>query len=307
MNPFDLSGPAFLLFYVVLSAVVIAAARALQRVMESGPMPRLGDVDPYLIAHLRGGAVEALRVATISLLDRGLLVMEGKSLVAQKGAAERVRRPIERAILAELKHPGWTSCLERSGPRAACGELENELKKHRLLPDHGASVTRLFLGVAAVAVLWWTAYHKIDIALSRGRYNIGFLIALALAVPFVVAKVIPGRRTTRGKRMLEDLQTLFAGLRARARELPAGGATNELALLAGIFGLSALQGIARVQAQLLFPASFAVSASGSSGTTSSGSSCSSTSSSSCSSGSSGSSCGSSCGGGGGGGCGGCGS
>jgi uncharacterized protein (TIGR04222 family) len=302
MNPFDFRGPAFLLFYVVLSTVVIVAARLVRRVIESGPVPRLGEVDPYLIAHLRGGADEALRVTTISLLDRGLLVADGACLVAQEGAVDRVRRPIERAVLTDLEPPGYVSHLlyTRSRPRAACEALADELRRHRLLPDAGQLRARWLLGLGAVAMLWWVAYHKIEIAISRGRYNIGFLIVLALAVPFVVAMAIRARRTTRGERMIEDLQALFAGLRARAHELPPGGATNEVALLAGIFGVTALYGAPFAQAQMLFPTGRAANAGSSSGTSHDTS----WSTSSCSSG------GSSCGGGGdggGGGCGGCGS
>ncbi len=93
MNPFDLCGPEFLLFYVVLVAAVSGVAVLVRRVLESGPVPRFREVDPYLVAHLRGGSSEVLRVATISLLDRGLLQISGEHIQAEPGAAARVRRP----------------------------------------------------------------------------------------------------------------------------------------------------------------------------------------------------------------------
>jgi hypothetical protein len=104
-----------------------------------------------------------------------------------------------------------------------------------------------------------------------------------------------------GNRVLEDFRTLFSRLRDRATEVQVGGATNELALLAGVFGLGALSGTAFAQMQTLFPMGTRNRSSTWLG--SCGSACGSSWGSS-----SGSSCGSSCGGGGcGGGCGGCGS
>src|SRR5262249_61449642 len=73
MNPFDLRGPEFLLFYLCFSLVVIIAIDFLRRRAESGASPKIDLGDPYLIAYLRGGESEAFRVAVISLVDRGIL------------------------------------------------------------------------------------------------------------------------------------------------------------------------------------------------------------------------------------------
>jgi hypothetical protein len=90
--------------------------------------------------------------------------------------------------------------------------------------------------------------------------------------------------------MMADLNQLFKRLKGRAYTLSAGGKTNEAALLAAVFGLSALPATGFPFISTLYPAKNK-SDSNSSGCGSSSSSCSS-SSSSCSSGSS-------CGGGGG--------
>lgn len=294
MTPFDLPGPAFLVFYVILGALLLGAVAIVRHVIESGPVPRVRDVDPYLIAHLRGGPNEAMRVATLSLLDRGLLEADGEELQAQKGAQPRVRRGIERALLAEFKTAKKAKDMFRaSGTRASAATLEDELRKQRLLPDTRQRLVRLALGLGALAILWWFGVHKIQIAFSRGRDNIGFLFLMMCAAPVVGYFILRTRRTALGTRLIHDLQILFSGLRDRAVEIESGGATNELALLAGIFGLRALSGPALEQAKTLFPAATA-----SNSASPSGSSC-------------GASCGSasSCGGGGsscGGGCGGCG-
>ena len=72
-NPFDLRGPEFLAFYVILGLAVTAAVVALRRRAES-PTRGVGPLTDYLrIAYLRAGPEEALRIATLALMDRGLL------------------------------------------------------------------------------------------------------------------------------------------------------------------------------------------------------------------------------------------
>src|SRR6185436_11482472 len=101
-----------------------------------------------------------------------------------------------------------------------------------------------------------------------------------LTLIFAIVAARSGRpfRTARGDALLADLRTLFRRLKDRAGSLRAGGATADAALLAAVFGLSALPASGFAYAKRLYPRA----------ATSSGSSCSST------------SCGSSCGGGGGG-------
>jgi uncharacterized protein (TIGR04222 family) len=301
MNPFDLPGPAFLLFYVGVLIVVFAATVLVRRALESGPLPNLGEADPYLLAHLRGGANEAIRVATFSLFDRGLLKASGDLLEAEPDAVRRARRPLERSILEAFASAAPASSVyAQSAPRRACEALDAALARQRLLPTGSQVLLRALLGLVATAIVWSIAIIKIDVALARGRHNVTFLVLMALVAPVVLVLLLRARQTALGQRLMEDYQTLFSRLRSRAASIQAGGATNELALLAGVFGLGALAGPALAQAQVLFPRG-ARPATGSTAS-SCGAACGHLSS--CGS-SGGSSCGSSCGGGGGG-CGGCG-
>ena len=77
MNPFDLPGPQFLVFYNALIVVATFVAYLLQKtiLLERRASVRVSEVaDPYAIAYLRGGVWEAWKVAVFSLMDRGLLV-----------------------------------------------------------------------------------------------------------------------------------------------------------------------------------------------------------------------------------------
>lgn len=307
MNPFDLAGPQFLLFYVVFSALVIVGVVVARRMAESSEAPKIDLSDPYLIAYLRGGAPEALRVAVVSLIDRGVLVVGGTQLTtAAQVNPSSFRKPIEAELLRKFKTPvgaGVISIYNDPRLREACGVYEQTLKNAELLPNqqiHQARVVRLLL---AWLLLAGVALVKILIAISHGRTNFIFLILLTIVAGIVARLISFPRLTERGKTMVADLKNLYSGLKDRALIVNPGGATIESMMLAAVFGVGALAGANFAFTRILFPR---VAKKPDSGSCASygcdGVYCGSSSGSS-----SGSSCSSSCGGGGcGGGCGGCG-
>lgn len=296
MNPFEFRGPEFLFFYVVLSAIVLILTSLLRKMLDGGESPALQSPqslvsDPYLIAHLRGGPAETLRVAAMSLIDRGLLTVDSSSMLktAPNVMPEHARRMIERAILGLYKTGGKPSDL--SALEYATDEFEERLKSLRLLPDGALRSKRWLLFLLMVSVLDGVAAMKIMIGLWRGR-PVGFLVILALLNLVLLWKIAQPRLTAQGASFLSSVRRLFAGLKDRAASIRSGGATADLALLAAVFGMTDVP-------EAVFPYKTAlVPPPSSSSNWSSTSSC-------------GSSCGSSsCGGGGGcggGGCGGCGS
>lgn len=301
MNPFDLPGPQFLLFYLGLAALVLIALLIARKAAESSGAPKLDLSDPYLIAYLRGGDSETLRVAALSLVDRGLLVATGTQLKrADTANVDSVRRPIEKELMHKFARADEASAIfEDARLKATCKPYEETLKNAGLLPNdsiYNARMTRLLI---ACFVLAGVGIVKLLVAFARGRTNVGFLIVVMVVAIFFAIKLSFPRLTESGKAMLADLQNLYADLKNRALLLRTGGATIEPMLLAAVFGVGALEGADFAFTRVLFPRAKAAAQSGSWWSSSSGSSC----GSSCSS----SSCGSSCGGGCGGGCGGCGS
>lgn len=284
MNPFDLRGPQFLLFYLLLAGVLLAAIPILRRRLEArwtgGPMPVLHD--PYAIAYLRGGKNELLRVAVISLVDRGLLHASGDNLATtQAGRAVQVRKRIEEELLRYCIVVRKPEELFRSGAlEAGALEYERMLAQHKLVADDEIRRARSRLANGATAILFVVSLAKIAIALSRGRTNIAFLILLTIFAIGFARKVASPRQTVRGKQFLAELQNLFQSLRLRASQIRPGGANADLALAAAVFGLDVLPYKDFAWARDLHPPQASAGSS---------------------------SCGSSCGGGGcGGGCGGCG-
>jgi uncharacterized protein (TIGR04222 family) len=300
MNPFDLPGPEFLLFYLGLSALAIIALVLSRRRAESVAGPRLDLSDPYLIAYLRGGETETLRVATVSLIDRGLLVATGTQIkTADNASPEAVRKPIEKELLRKYKRADEAKTVfDDSRLRATCKPYEQTLKNAGLLPNESIVRARWSRLLIACGILGGVGIVKLLVAFSRGRTNVGFLIILMIVAIVVAVKVSFPRLTESGKAMLEDLQSLYSELKDRALFLQPGGATIEPMMLAAVFGVAALEGSGFAFTRVLFPRATTAQAASWSNST-----CASSCGSSCNS----SSCGSSCGGGGcGGGCGGCG-
>src|SRR4051812_23260093 len=103
MFPFDLPGPQFLVFYALFATAVIAGFMYARRRGETGPPPTAGATDPLLLACLRGGPTEVIRVATLGLIDRALLTVSGRT-VTRSANPELVGRRIEKEVLRHFEH-----------------------------------------------------------------------------------------------------------------------------------------------------------------------------------------------------------
>ena len=187
-NPFDWRGPEFLVFYVTLGLIVIVAVALLRR--RSEPVVAMtGPLTDYLkIAYLRGGPDEALRVATISLLDRGLVeaVDEHHVKISSAKMPAGLQRT-EQRVLEACKHSTRASAIvdDTSLRITVTTECQAHLVGAGLLPDDKVKADRQWLLVASVAFLGLVALIKIVIALGRGRTNIVFLIAAVAIFGYV--------------------------------------------------------------------------------------------------------------------------
>jgi uncharacterized protein (TIGR04222 family) len=284
-NPLDLAGPEFLVFYLVTTVLVTLALYSVRASLEGGGVPRLDTRDPYQIAFLRGGANEALRVATVMLIDRGLLVETDSGSIVATAKPEATRWPIERALLRHFAEPHLpTTIFGHPDLKEVCRNYEVRLVDLGLLPSAVDWRRRGWLLAVVLLTLIGLSAVKVFVALGRGHVNVGFLLVLTVVAIHVTCRVALPRLTTRGRLVLADLRRLFRRLRERAATVSAGGAAADAALLAAVFGLGVLPAAQFAYVHEMFPRAG----------DSSGGSC-------------GSSCGSSCGGGGnGGGCGGCG-
>jgi uncharacterized protein (TIGR04222 family) len=289
MNPFDWRGPQFLVFYIVLMIVVAAVVRRLRTRRERAQTGYRGTPihDPYAIAFLRGGKHELVRVAIVSMVDRGLLLARNDQVATTEvGRGTSVRRRIEKDLLAFCVTPRKAAELFADETFDVAGaEIEFELAQMGLMPDDETAAARRKLFFTGAALLLVVSLVKIAVALARGRTNLGLLILFTVVGLGLTWRAAVVGRTPRGEAFLKELENLFRSLRLRAKELRPGGATSEVAMLAAVWGITALPPERFGWSDELFRKA---------ATSGGGGSC-------------GSSCGSGCGGGcGGGGCGGCG-
>lgn len=289
MFPFDLPGPQFLMFYALFAIAVLAALHFGRRHLESGAPPSLDLKDPLLFACLRGGPKETLSVATLGLIDRGLLHATGRTITpSSKAKPELVSRRIEKELLDHFKHAaGMRSALNNTALlRTASEDYEEPLRRHRLVPDPAMLRTRFLLLIAALAALLGVGGIKLAVALSAGRSNVGFLIIMMAVVIFVAIKIRGPYRSALGDSHLASIRNMFTGLRERASSIRPGDGSRELLWVTALFGVAVLPTSAFPFVSQLWPTPAVASSSAGYSSSCGG--------------------GSGCGGGGGGGCGGCG-
>jgi len=286
VSPFNLTGPQFLLFYIVFAGLVLGAYAFYLSSLGSTATPRLSELtaDPYRIVFLRAGREEVVRVAVVNLVDRGLLEAAGNMLrTVRDSATAFVRRDLDRAILNACASSKSCGELEtHPGVRAALVKYESELARNGLILSGDEQESRRIASMVVVALLGGLAAARIWQALSRGQTNIAFLLMLAVAACLIGLKLFPSRATPSGRRALASLRTLTQRVARQIERLKPGGETNEALLMAAVLGIYALPSIHFGFIENLYPRPRPGS-------------------SSCGSGGDGGSCG-----GGGGGCGGCG-
>src|SRR5262245_1582907 len=111
MNPFDLRGPEFLLFYLAFGAAILIVVAMIRRATEADGSTGVVLDDYLAIAYLRGGRNEALRVATLNLINRGLLEVspDGTVQTPSGKTAPNVAKTLERALLHTFRKPAAAS------------------------------------------------------------------------------------------------------------------------------------------------------------------------------------------------------
>lgn len=277
VNPFDWSGPWFLLAYLIFGVLVYYLARELlirQELRNPHAQLSLAD-DPYRIAFLRGGALEAVKIAAIVLVDRGLLradgpLLETASTDSLRFASHDIERDVLRLYLGRQGHSKELAAQAEMLP--SCRAYQETLTQQELLVGPPLLRRRARITWPAHWLLLTVAAVKAVIAISRQHYNLLFL-ALLLAVFLLMLR---GLRTQAiswsAQRLLTDLRMLFGRLNLRASRLQAGSSSADMALLAAIFGLGALPlSVYAYVAQLYpVPRHSSDSSSGSTGDSSSG-------------------------------------
>jgi uncharacterized protein (TIGR04222 family) len=190
----------------------------------------------------------------LSLIDRGLLKADGERVAAEPHAAEMVRRPVEKAVMAFFARPREArEIFSDAASGATVEEYKRALACEGLLADGAVFRNRMPAVLAALVILVGVSLTKIVIALGRGRHNIGVLVFLTIVFTLWAIATCFWKRTGAGEAVLRDLSLRFSSLKGRAGSIRPGGMTNEASLLAAVFGLAALPAVYFPYLGTLFP------------------------------------------------------
>jgi uncharacterized protein (TIGR04222 family) len=244
LNPFDLSGPAFLALYGAAFVAACCAAwyaRSAARGRPEAP-PRGLQLDPYQVAYLNGGAVHAVNAAIASLCHRGVLrVHQADATVSVLLPEARIAHPLEQSVL--LAAGGSWSRREvrdlREAARGTVGKIGDGLKQLRLVANDAEARAAVAAGLAVALFVPAMGVVKILVGLSRDK-PVTFLV-LACVVSVVIALAAFARRplrTRRGDAVLESLRSGNVRLRGDTKRPSA----EAFALGVALFGLGYLGG-----------------------------------------------------------------
>ncbi len=249
-NPFDLTGPQFLVFYSLVGVMLVGGLALYRYMTGSAGAGEVALSDPYAIACLRGGKQEMLQLATLVLIEKGLLSVNGERIVREKDwPGEKTTNPLEATLLREFgrsslpknvytSQPVEAQCRQVSQSLAAQGAWISDEDEHRIF------VYRWLVIAALLAV----AGAKLGLAIARGRSNVWFLILEAAVFAAGAYFVYRHRRTSRGSRYLRDLRTLVERSRASGED----PGKNELLMLGAVLGVSALPAVLQSYSVSLF-------------------------------------------------------
>lgn len=242
-DTWGISGPAFLLFYVVLAAVVlIASVRARRAVTRTGSAEPVSSIRtrPHDVAYLNGGTELALVSALTALRLRGAIWSERGNAQAEPRTdpgPDEMERAVHAAV-ATATHRKWIANNARVA--AALGATEKRLVDAGLLLSDAQR--RRIRGVG-----WWmVAVAGLGLVrLLAGIANakpVGLLVValLVVAVVAVVLLATAPRRTRRGDRTLAALRDENHAL--SPKQLPDWALYGPVgaALGIGLFGMTAV-------------------------------------------------------------------
>jgi uncharacterized protein (TIGR04222 family) len=255
----NMPGPQFLGLYaaVIVLTLVVAYMRLGASGRDDAPDPRVSTgPDPYQMAYLRGGDAEVGKLLLIELARRGYI--QERTGATLSGGKVFLRQTDSHPSPALLPAP-QRKVFE------AVGVGEQSLQKLLRSREFGAAVSsitisfnetlgtdgllvqsgkRLKVILTSALLIFGLGGFKLVVALSNGRYNVGFLLLLSLFALIALGAIASRRLTLRGRRYLNQTQDAYRGETADVIFDASSAQANSMLLHVGLFGAPILFGTA---------------------------------------------------------------
>ncbi len=246
MNPFDLPGPQFLVFFVVIFLMGVALTVYLRwylRLPTPDPWAESPRFSPYEIAYLAGGEPIALQTAIAKMVHEGTLthLPADHKLHPGKEPPGQSHDQLESIVYDVVKNE--TSNL---GPAidTATAPYFRTLKQR--LVEKGLLLRSSIISAWVLIPLFVVSsigVVKIGVGISRQRpVEILILLTIVSIVAMFLFFFVPARRSRRGDAVLMRMHAENAALQTQARQNASGLNGNDVALAVGLFGMAVLAG-----------------------------------------------------------------
>lgn len=243
MNIFDLRGPEFLEFYIVVLAGATVGAFVLRWILR-GPdddvSHLINDLDPYEAAYLTGGPRMVVNTALASLVHSGRVQMISTQKMRISELSSHDLPALERAVYGMVANGQRVREIHAASGRITdaigCKLLAANLA---LMP--GQRISARLLPALVVATIFVIGIGKISIGISRGK-PVTFLVLLSIVTAGIAIgfAAVPTYRTRAGDRMLKRARGEHAALHTSALHAPQRLECSDLALALALFGPAVL-------------------------------------------------------------------
>jgi uncharacterized protein (TIGR04222 family) len=250
VNPLDMDGPQFLVFYAILCSIAVVIAYAVRQFLRRDePADDTKPLTPYEVACLANGPPGVLRTCLASLLVNERLdpVDDGKTKKFKSvPSLDKGGHDMERAMLTVAERVGATTGELLEAGKPAAESIERSLQDRKLMETQESFVAARWVPVAILAAVFLLGLTKLVIGIGRDKpvlFLAGTLIVLFICTVIVFLRV--PLRTRRGDELLNQLKSQHDRLKSldlypQGPMTGAPLASNDLLLAAGLFGLAAL-------------------------------------------------------------------
>jgi uncharacterized protein (TIGR04222 family) len=249
MNPFNLTGPEFLVFYGVTLVFAVAAVCIVRQLLRRGsvvPTARRHDLDPFELAYLAGGPVRTVQAALVSLVNRKAVTVaaDGKLTAnATIGGLSPAEAVVHEAVTL-FSNTVFGKIVLRA--RTGLQKIEDQLIGAGLLVPPATRSLATLVGVIVMLAVLVVGIAKVLVGLDRHK-NVGFLV-LGCFVTFIVMIVFAAkklRRTPAGDAALNE----WTSRNERLRLATTPRQDDQLMLGVALFGPALLAGTALADLQ----------------------------------------------------------